>query len=426
MRMMSDNRKVLRAKFIFPVSTPPIRDGAIIVRDNRIEAVGTWQDIRKSFTYSKFFDLGDSVILPAAINAHTHLELTSLGNTISENTPFVDWILSLVKARKALSQEDFVSSAEQGINMVKSFVTAAVGDIATIDSSVEKLAQDSLSGIVYYELLGVDPEKAPIILKNAQQKLSLWRKCFKGTNIRFGLSLHTPFTTSPELLSSTARWCQSNKIPLSIHIAESRDETQFLFDGSGAIPDKLYQMAGWPRQPFTIPGCSPITYLDKLKVLDAQPLLIHGVQATTDDIKILRRKNIAVVHCPRSNTQLMNGRFRLAEFLASGIKVCLGTDSLASCPSLSIWEEMQAAWDMHNKVGENISPQNYLACATLHGAQALAVDKNYGSIEIGKTALFGLASLENCSAYESNDSDRILTLLMTGASQIANLPVLLS
>ncbi|HAT8179713.1 TPA: amidohydrolase family protein [Legionella pneumophila] len=421
-----NHRKVLRAKFIFPVSAPSIRNGAIIVRDNRIEAVGAWQDIRKSITYSEIFDLGDSVILPAAINAHTHLELTSLGHTIPENTPFVDWILSLVKARKTLSPKDLVVSAEQGINMVKSFVTAAVGDIATIDSIVEKLAQDTLSGVVYYELLGIDPEKAPSILKNAQQKLTLWQKCFKDTKLRFGLSLHTPFTTSPELLRSTARWCQSNNVPLSIHVAESLDETQFLFDGSGAIPDKLYQMAGWPRQPFTIPGCSPITYLHKLKVLDARPLLIHGVQATMDDIKLLQRKHIAVVHCPRSNMRLMNGRFRLAEFLESGIKVCLGTDSLASCPSLSIWEEMQAAWDMHNKVGENISPQNYLACATLHGAQALSVDKMYGSIEVGKAALFGVASLENCSHYESNDSDQILTLLMTGASQIANLPVLLS
>lgn len=417
------NTQVLRSKFIFPVSAPPIHDGAILIKDNRIHAVGTWQCIRKSFLYDQVFDIGNSALLPAAINAHTHLELTSLANAIPADTPFIDWILSLVKARKAQSTNELVASLEQGIDLVHSFVTAAVGDIATNESIVERLAQDNLAGIVYYELLGTDPQQAGTILEQAQQKLAQWQKHYQKTDFQFGLSLHSPYTTSPELLQQTAIWCKNNTIPLSIHVAESVDETEFLSKGSGEIPNKLYRAAGWPPQPFVIPKCTSIRYLDKLNVLDANPLLIHGVQATDEDLEILKRKQITVVHCPRSNTQLMNGRFRLAHFLEAGIKVCLGTDSLASCPSLSLWEEMQAAWNMHTQAGDNISPHLYLSCATLHGAYALDLADKYGSIEKGKRAMFGVAALDSFPKYGSRDTEKVLLNLMTGECQVGNLPI---
>lgn len=418
------NTQVLRAKFIFPVSAPPIHDGAILIKDNHIQAVGSWHNIRKSYLYDQVYDIGNSALLPAAINAHTHLELTSLANAIPANTPFIDWILSLVKARKAQSTNELVASLEQGIDMVHSFVTAAVGDIATNESIVERLAQDHLAGIVYYELLGTEPQQAGTILEQAQQKLAQWQKHYQKTDFQFGLSLHSPYTTSPELLQQTANWCKKNSTPLSIHVAESVDETEFLFNGSGEIPNKLYRAAGWPQQPFPIPKCSSIRYLNKLNVLDARPLLIHGVQATDEDLDILKRKEITVVHCPRSNTQLMNGRFRLAHFMEAGIKVCLGTDSLASCPSLSLWEEMQAAWNIHTQAGDNISPHMYLTCATLHGACALDLADKYGSLEKGKRALFGVAALDSYPEYGSCDMEKVLENLMTGECQVGNLSLI--
>jgi len=415
---------VIRAKYIFPVSAPPIYDGAVLIKDRYIRAVDTWEHIRKSYLCDEIHDIGNGILMPAAVNTHTHLELTCLADAIPANTPFIDWILSLVKARNALSVPEMVASLEEGVHQIQAYATAAAGDIATGEAIVEQLAQTSLAGIVYYELLSLDPNKADTILEQAKQKRAYWQQRYSRADFQFGLSLHSPYTASAELLHKTANWCKKNHVPLSIHTAESLDESEFLLQGDGEIPNKLYRAAGWEQLPFPIPKCSPIDYLNQLGVLDAKPLLIHVVHTDEDDLGILKRKNIAVAHCPRSNLQLMNGRFRLAEFLKAGIKVSFGTDSLASCPSLSIWEEMQKAWEIHTHAGDNIAPELYLACATLNGAEALALAHKYGSIEPGKIALFGVASLDNFPKYSSGDMDKVLMNLMTGECQIGNLPFL--
>lgn len=415
---------VLRAKYIFPVTAPPIFDGAVLIKDQHILAVDTWQHIRTTYLYDEIYDIENGALLPAALNTHTHLELTTLADAVPLNTPFIDWILSLVKARKALSAQEMVASLEAGVAMLRTNATVAVGDIATGDHLVERLAQTDLAGIVYYELLGLDPQQANIILEQAQHKIAYWQNNYQKADFHFGLSLHSPYTASAELLQKTALWCKQNHIPLSIHTAESMAESEFLLDGRGEVLNKLYPAAGWDKLPFIIPKCTPVDYLNQLNVLDAKPLLIHMVQATPDDLDILKRKKITVAHCPRSNLHLMNGRFRLADFLNAGIKVSLGTDSLASCPTLSIWEEMQAAWEIHTQAGDTISPHQYLACATLNGAEALALSNLYGSIEPGKKAHFGVASLDEHASYGRSDRDKVLMNLMTGQCQIGTLPVM--
>jgi aminodeoxyfutalosine deaminase len=186
--------------------------------------------------------------------------------------------------------------------------------------------------------------------------------------MRVGLSIHTPYTASARLLAEGAAWCRAEQVPLSIHVAESPAEALFFREGHGPLLDLNRRF--YPNFQWAAPGCSPVQYLERLGVLEARPLLFHGVQVDETDLSILARAGCAMVHCPRSNTRLQCGRMPLERYLEHGIVVALGTDSLASSPSLDLREELAAARALH---GARVPEQALLASATTGGARALGI-----------------------------------------------------
>jgi cytosine/adenosine deaminase-related metal-dependent hydrolase len=352
--------------------------------------------------------------MPAAINAHTHLELTEYAGAIPEGLPFAEWIVAVVRASRQRTQADFQRASEAGVRMLLANATAAVGEICTHGASVEPIVASGLRGVVYYELLGVDPEQAPAILARGQRQLKMWAERYPGASVRFGLSLHTPYTVSARLFQLASEWRRAEGAPLCIHAAESQAETQWLLDGSGPIADTIYASAGWPITPRMAPGCSPMAYLERLGVLAAHPMLVHGVQVSQDDLDLLARRRIAVAHCPRSNVRLGCGRMPYAAYERTGVRVALGTDSLASAPSLSLWDEAAAAYATHRDAGETVSPATLLRHATLDGAVALGVENELGSLESGKLAQLACASLSPLSEREREDAQSVLTALLEG------------
>jgi 5-methylthioadenosine/S-adenosylhomocysteine deaminase len=408
------NSRLYRARHIVPVSSAAIIDGALVVEDSRIRAVGSAAEMAGLFPNAQAVDLGDSALLPAAVNAHTHLELTGLADAIPAGLSFSEWIVALVRLRRSLSHDDYVRAAQQGIAEMLAAGTAAVGEITTFGASVRPLAESGLRAVVYYELLGVDPADAPELLRRGQRLVSLWRSEYAGTQLRFGLSLHTPYTVSAELFRLAARWCAQEGIPLCIHAAESPAETAWLHEGSGEIADVLYAAAGWPVDARRAPGCSPIAYLDQVGALHARPLLVHGVHVDHDDLRLITDSAAWVAHCPRSNARLGCGRLPYAAYRRAGVRLALGTDSRASAPSLSLWEEMAAAYATHRAAGEAPDPHDLLRLATLGGAEALGFADELGSLDAGKHAHLARASLAPLDERERADSRQVLLALAQG------------
>ncbi len=167
-----------------------------------------------------------------------------------------------------------------------------------------------------------------------------------------------------------------------MHVAESRDEIRLL-QGKKSGFDKLYKVAGWDTA-WAPHAQSSIEYLLRIGILGPQFLAVHAVHTTRRDLTVIKKTKTPLAHCPRSNAETRVGRMPLMKFLAEGITVGLGTDSLASSPSLSMWDEMRYAYQIHRQDG--IKPLDIFKLATIEGAKALGREQEIGTLEPGKQA----------------------------------------
>lgn len=255
------------------------------------------------------------------------------------------WIIRLIKARAELAPqglEPYRSAVEAGIAALRASGTEVVGDITATGESVEPLLASGLKGCVYYEVLGLNRDEALKRLDQARQRINDWRKG-EGA-MRVGITVHAPYSCHPDLFREAARWCRAENVPLCVHAAESPAETQLLAWHMG---DFLELQRAFNLPDFSAPGKSPMAYLEDLGVLEAKPLLVHCVEVNDEDIARIARSGSAVAHCPRSNQRLRCQRMPLEKFLAARVPVLLGTDSLASSPSLDVRNEAEAAIQLH-------------------------------------------------------------------------------
>ncbi|HZC06295.1 MAG TPA: amidohydrolase family protein [Ktedonobacterales bacterium] len=410
---------LLTARYVYPVATAPITNGAVVVEGERILAVGSAVDLARRYPDARRVDLGEVALLPAAINAHTHLELTALEDALPHDLDMAPWILALLRARGALDDAALRASAAEGVRRSLASGVAAVGEICSAGQSVGPVVESGLLGIVYYELLSGDPARADEVLARGQRQLDLWRARYPDAQVRFGLSLHATYTVSAPLFEKASAWARAEGVPISIHAAESPAETLWLRDRSGPIRDTLYSALGLPADLEHAAACTPICYLGALGALGPDTLLAHGVQVDADDLALLHDSRTAVAHCPRSNTRLRNGRLPWAAYRAAGVRLALGTDSLASSPSLSIWDEAAYAADLHTQAGEAPTATELLRLATLAGADALGVAAELGSLEPGKLARFASAPLSALADASRATPDAALDGVLSGRARVS-------
>jgi len=225
----------LKAHYIYPVSSAPILNGIIAIDGERVAAVGSAEAVMQQFPGADVLDLGAVMLLPQAVNAHTHLELTplaALGQQYIADRSFVQWIRELVTQWRATPAEVQLEGSRNACRMLIESGTAAVGDISNTHASLVPLLESGLYGIIYHEVLNPDPAEAPRLLQKAQQQIRRWRGEYGEERIRFGVTLHTPFTVSAELFRLTVPWVIEEQVPFCIHTAESPAETEYLLYGT--------------------------------------------------------------------------------------------------------------------------------------------------------------------------------------------------
>jgi cytosine/adenosine deaminase-related metal-dependent hydrolase len=383
------------------------------------------------FAGAQVKNLGEVMLLPQAVNAHTHLELTALatlGKEYIAEQSFVQWIRKLVAAWRSIPAEVQVEGSREGCRMLIESGTAAVGDISNTHASLVPLLESGLYGVFYYEMLNPDPAEAPRVLQRAQEQVRQWRSEYGEERVRFGVTLHTPFTVSAQLFRITLPWVIEERVPLCIHVAESPAEAEFLLYGTGEIADTLFPSSVPFTQWISSPGCSPVSYLDRLGGLTSRPLLVHGVQVDRADLRLLAEQHIPMAHCPRSNFLLNCGRMPLEGYQEAGALVAMGTDSLSSSPSLSVWEEGASAMKTHHAAGIKVDPHDLLRMCTLDGARALGFDTMLGSLEVGKLARLAVGRMneaEEGTMKHNSTANEMLEMLWNGEITVkaARLPV---
>jgi 5-methylthioadenosine/S-adenosylhomocysteine deaminase len=409
--------RILAARCLLPVSQPPIRDGALVIEGGRIRAVGPRVAIEREHAGAARGDLGEAILLPGLVNVHTHLELSALRGAIPPGHSFVDWVLNLLQRKRGLSWEAFAAAAEEGVAELVRSGTTCVGEVTSTGASLGGLKASGLRGVVYREVIGLDDSRAEGIAETPFAHLTAMREEARGTPVEIGISPHAAYSVSPRLFRLCRQLQRRLGLRTAIHTAESWAEIEYLRSGTGEIRSRLLPATGWGEIPPPLLGVTPVAYLHGLGFLDPQCLLVHAVHLTEEDLEILARTGVAVAHCPRSNAQLGVGRAPLEALRNLGIPVGLGTDSLASTSSLSLWDEIRFARQVH---GGLLAPREWISMATAGGAWALGLDHEIGTLEPGKRADLTALSLDGPMAdpYEyllhEGTPERVLLTVVDG------------
>jgi aminodeoxyfutalosine deaminase len=384
----------LTAQFVLPVSQPPIRDGALLI-DGCIRAVGPRAVLKKGYPGVRWVDLGTAILLPGLVNVHTHLELSALRGRIPPGHSFVDWVINLLETRSSLTSETYTRAVEQGITELVRSGTTCVGEVSSTGASFAGLKKSGLRGVVYHEVVGPDDARADGIAEMAFGHLEVMREGARGGLLEIGISPHAVYSVSPRLFDQCRQLQQRLGLKTAIHTAESPAEMEYLQSATGEIRTRLLPATGWGEIPPPALGTTPVNYLSRVGVLDPRCLLVHAVHLTEEDLEIVAQSGVAVAHCPRSNAYLEVGRAPLKTLRDRRIPVGLGTDSLASNDSLSLWDEIRFAHQVHSGL---LSPAEWIGMATVGGAQALGLAAEIGTLDPGKQADVTALALDDPSA----------------------------
>jgi cytosine/adenosine deaminase-related metal-dependent hydrolase len=196
------------------------------------------------------------------------------------------------------------------------------------------------------------------------------------------LAPHAPYSVSPKLFQLIRQELERDLVArTSVHVAESREEVALVERGTGPWRDLLEEIGAWDPE-WTPPGCGPIEYLDRMRVIGERTLAVHCVQATRADLERIAARRATIVTCPRSNRHVGAGEPPVEAFYASGAAVAIGTDSLASAPDLSIWPELAEM----RRLAPGVPAARLLDSATRVGAECLGFGSDFGTIEPGKQA----------------------------------------
>jgi aminodeoxyfutalosine deaminase len=354
----------------------PIAGGAVVLdASERIIAVGEGAALRRRFP-GVAFEEHAAVLLPGLVNAHTHLELSALRGRVPGGRGFVAWVGAMLAARAQAAPEQDAEAIEVAVSELLAAGTVAVGEVSNTLAAVEALGSAPLLGRVFHEVYGLRRDTGETMLRFAdQQRAEL--PAFP-TNLSYAPAPHTPYTLHPEVLQAVLASARALGQRTSLHLCEHPAERAFLLHGGGPFAEFLIarEASAVDWQP---PALDPVRYAERLGALAPDVLCVHLTDARDDEIAMLAAARAPVVLCPRSNLHIELALPPLLALLAAGVRPALGSDSLASCPSLDVLEEARSL----SVRFPGVAPRLLLAMATSFGAEALGLSEHVGTLAPG-------------------------------------------
>jgi aminodeoxyfutalosine deaminase len=362
---------IIRARAVVTMDGAPIENGAVAVSGDRIVDVGKFDQV-KTRNSGTMVDLGEQALLPGLINAHCHLDYTCLRGKIPRQKSFTDWIRLINAEKSKLSPQDYVASINEGFAEAKRFGTTTIANLTAFPELIRQLPDAPIRTWWFAELIDVRlPDRTNELVDSAIESL-------KPTQ-HYGLAPHALFTASKKLYQRCEQ--AGEDVLLTTHLAESREEMEMFRDASGP----LYQfMKSIGRD---MGDCGDGTPLGLFlgapggRGLPEHWIIAHLNELTESDFRLLEKSKpkFHVVHSPHSHEYFGHGRFLFKRLHALGFNVCLGTDSLASNDSLSLFAEMRA----FQRSEPDISPKKIFDMVTVNPAAALRQQKWLGRIRPG-------------------------------------------
>ncbi|MBA3652019.1 MAG: amidohydrolase family protein [Chthoniobacterales bacterium] len=377
---------IYRARTVVTMDGAPIENGAVAVEGERIIDVGSDAEVR-SRRSGPVSDLGEGVLLPGLINAHCHLDFTVLRGAIPPQRSFADWILQINGRRRDLTDEDYLASIASGFREACRFGTTTIANVESMPALIERMPPPPLRTWWFAELIDVRPRlPAPEMVRDALARFE-GKEAWRGG---FGLSPHAPYTVSRELMRLAREAAERRGLPIMMHLAESNEEMEMFRERRGPLFD-LLQSLGRPMDDCGA-GKTPLAAMLDREVIDENWIVVHLNELTEEDFARLEQgPRFHIAHCPRSSRYFRHTPFALQRLDGFGFNISLGTDSLASNSSLSLFSEMQTLRNAHPW----LAPERILEMVTTNPARALRQDGNLGKIRAGFQADLIALPLEN-------------------------------
>jgi len=406
---------IYSARWVLPIISPMIQDGAVAVDNSSIVAVGFHRDLVAKFPDSRITDFGEAAILPGFVNAHSHLELTVMRGFLErEENDFFAWLRKLTVARLAMTTEDLLVSATCGaIEAARAGVTCLGDASSAATQAIRALREVGLRGVVYQESFGPDPKLARENVVKLREQIAELRT-LEDDLVRVGVSPHAPYTVSGPQLDLISRLAIDEKLPVMMHAAESQAEQLFMLEGLGPFAEGLRARGiEWKA-----PGLSTIQYLEGHGVLETKPLFAHCINVDDRDLELIRRAGAGIAHCPKSNAKLGHGRAPFSTFVSRGLNVGLGSDSVASNNTCDIVEEVRFAALLArlslpaDHDSSAITAEQAVFAATLGGARSMG--RPIGALAEGMQADIAVVNLSGAHQQPVRDPAAALVFSSSG------------
>jgi len=368
-------RTIHRAQFVLAEADFLLQNAAVHVCDpGRISRIEP-SHAKPSGSDVRVIDWGKALIMPGLVNSHTHLELSLLAGCIRETTSFVEWLSQVIQERRAWTPEHYADSIRAGAARALRSGTTLVADISASGLSRQALQPERIRKAVFEEAVGLAPEQAAESVAAVERRL---QGAEPDPLITLGVSPHAPYSVSPKLYRELAALARRRGILMTTHVAETREELEFLESGTGPFTGFLSSLGALPDG-WVPPKLDPVPYLEVLGVLEQSPLLAHCNYLDSHSVAIIQRTRSSVAFCPRSHAYFGHENHPVRQCLDLGINVALGTDSLASNDSLSMIDEMRFLY----RTRRDLKCEEIFRMATLNGATALNLGRVLGRLRRG-------------------------------------------
>ncbi len=344
-----------------------IEDGVLGVRGSEITYVGP--NGQSALEARHRLDARGGLILPGLVNAHTHAAMT-LFRGIADDLPLMQWLDNYIFPVEQRMDRHFIQAGTRlaCAEMIASGTTCFC-DMYLFEQEVALAAKSAgmrcLVGEVLYDF--PSPNYGPIEkgLAYTENLIRSWRQ---DPLVNVAIEPHSPYTCSPKLLSQTQALAERYDVPLIMHLAESDHENEQILGRYGK---------------------RPVAHIDNLGLLSPKLIADHCVHLNEAEMDLLAERGVSVVHNPESNMKLGSGIAPVADLIARGVRVGLGTDGCAANNNLDIFTEMDSAAKLakvHRLDPTALDAVTVMRMGTIEGARALGMDHLIGSIEVGKKA----------------------------------------
>ncbi len=347
----------------------PILQGFLVIDQGRIVALSDQSNLKAMYEPAKTIDAAGGLIMPGLVNAHNHAAMTCYRG-MADDLPLMEWLNHYIFPAEEKSDSDQIywSTLLACCEMIRSGTTSFC-DMYLFEDRVAQAAKESgMRALVGEVLYDFHSPNYGTVEKGLEFTEALINRFRDDPLISIAVEPHALYTCSPDLLQRCQELAERHGVPLIIHLAETQNEVEEI--------SKKY-------------GKSPINHMENIGMLNPNLIACHCVWLTPEEMDLLAHRGVKVVHNPESNMKLASGVAPIPELLARGVQVGLGTDGCASNNNLDLFQEMDSAAKLHkvHRLDPTVMPSNVvLEMATLGGAKVLGLEKEIGTLEVGKKA----------------------------------------